>query len=60
MDEEGTEAAAVTGVIWKAVGELLPRIKLTVDRPFIFLIQNKATDSILFLGRMEFAGDAFN
>ena len=59
VDERGTEAAAVTGVIWKAVGELLPRVKLTVDRPFIFLIQDKATDSILFLGRMELAGDAF-
>ena len=58
VDEKGTEAAAVTGVQWKAIGQLLPRIKVTVDRPFIFLIQDGATDAILFLGRMELAGDA--
>ena len=60
VDEKGTEAAAVTGVQWKAIGQLLPRIKVTVDRPFIFLIQDGATDAILFLGRMELAGDARN
>ena len=52
VDEEGTEAAAATGVI--IVLESTP-IRVTVDRPFIFLIRDRATDTILFLGRMELA-----
>ena len=53
VDEEGTEAVAATGVVWEAIGELLPRIEVTIDRPFMFLIQDRATGTILFLGRME-------
>ena len=52
VDEEGTEAAAATGLIVTLVS--IPR-SVTVDRPFIFLIQDRATDTILFLGRMELA-----
>ncbi len=51
VDEEGTEAAAATAVI---VGETaLPPapVTMTIDRPFIFLIRDIATGTILFVGR---------
>jgi serpin B len=51
VDEEGTEAAAATAVI---VGETaLPPapVTMTIDRPFIFLIRDIETGTILFLGR---------
>ena len=54
VDEEGTEAAAATSVITeKVVEERSDPIKVMVDRPFIFLIRDRATESILFLGRVE-------
>ena len=51
VDEEGTEAAAATGVITEKVvsGRPDPK-KVMVDRPFIFLIRDRATDAILFVG----------
>lgn len=54
VDEEGTEAAAATGVISERVvsGRPEPK-KVVVDRPFIFLIRDRATESILFVGRVE-------
>ncbi len=52
VDEEGTEAAAATGLIVQA--QSIP-VSVSVDRPFIFLIRDRATDTILFLGRMESA-----
>jgi serpin B len=55
VDEEGTEAAAVTAVIM-AAGAGAPSeeepIELRVDRPFIFLIRDSQTDAILFMGRV--------
>jgi serpin B len=52
VDEAGTEAAAATAVI---VGETaMPGepVEVTVDRPFVFLIRDIKTDSILFVGRV--------
>ena len=49
VDEEGTEAAAASGV---GVMESEPA-SVTVDRPFIFLIRDKPTGTVLFLGRVE-------
>ena len=53
VDEEGTEAAAATAVlVFPVSGAPGPPIELTVDRPFIFLIRDKATGTILFMGRV--------
>ena len=52
VDEEGTEAAAATAVVMKMVSEPLNPVELTVDRPFIFLIREHETNSILFMGRV--------
>lgn len=51
VDEEGTEAAGATAVI---VGTtmVLPRKVFNADHPFIFVIQEKNTGNILFLGRV--------
>jgi len=53
VNEEGTEAAAATGVVMKltSAGPGLTPI-FRADHPFLFLIRDKATGSILFLGRM--------
>ncbi len=52
VDEEGTEAAAATAVIIGTTS--VPTIMNTfiVDRPFIFLIRDKETGTILFMGRI--------
>jgi serpin B len=49
VNENGTEAAAATGVVI-GVTSLPPRV--AVDRPFIFLIRDIATDTTLFVGRV--------
>ncbi len=51
VDEEGTEAAAVTDVeIALSVGLGPEPFSVTVDRPFFFAIRDNATGSLLFLG----------
>ena len=55
VDEEGTEAAAATAVLFDLLGGRPEPISVTVDRPFIFLIRDRATGAVLFLGRMELA-----
>ena len=51
VDEKGTEAAAATAV---TVGETsVPQFtELTVDRPFLFMIRDRETDAVVFLGRV--------
>ena len=51
VDEEGTEAAAVTSVDIMATGES-PMQVFTVDRPFLFAIREKSTGVILFIGEI--------
>ena len=48
VDEDGTEAAAATGVVMPT--SMPP--DLTIDRPFIFLIRDIDTGAILFVGRV--------
>jgi len=52
VNEEGTEAAAATGIIFKVESAPPPPPVFRADRPFIFLIRDRQTDSILFLGRL--------
>ena len=49
VNESGTEAAAVTLVLVKTKGQVGSFI---VDHPFIFLIRDNGSGSILFLGRI--------
>lgn len=50
VDEDGAEAAAGTGA---SVGPTSSPPEFVVDRPFLFLIHDHVTDSILFLGRVN-------
>ncbi len=55
VDEQGTEAAAATGVVMSrrvAVFQPSPPIVVTVDRPFLFAITDVGTGLPLFLGRV--------
>ena len=53
VDEEGTEAAAVTvgGMFENSVGPSSP-IPFLVNRPFAFMIKEKSTGAILFMGKI--------
>ncbi|MEO0095708.1 MAG: serpin family protein [candidate division WOR-3 bacterium] len=52
VNEEGTEAAAATGVV-VGITSVGPRIPVfRADHPFIFVIQEKNTGNILFIGRV--------
>ena len=56
VNEEGTEAAAATAVIMcgtTSVDPTIPqRIVFDADHPFMFMIQQKETGNILFMGSM--------
>ena len=52
VNEEGTEATAATAVIMSLRGIPLPPTIFRVDRPFVFLIQDNQTGTILFMGRV--------
>jgi serpin B len=50
VNEEGTEAAAVTGIsVVPASIEMNP-FEMIVDRPFLFLIEDQKTGTLLFMG----------
>lgn len=50
-NEEGTEAAAATAVVVGTTAILEPHIFIA-DHPFIFLIQQKETGAVLFMGKV--------
>jgi serpin B len=52
VDEAGTEAAAATAVIMLESAAPEPTVEVTVDRPFVFLIRDVPSGTILFLGRV--------
>jgi serpin B len=54
VNEEGTEAAAATGVAVKAVSAIPEGpVEFRADHPFVFLIRDNRTGSLLFLGRLR-------
>ncbi len=52
VDEQGTEAAAATAVIMTEMSFVMPNNVFIADHPFIFIIQEKETGNILFMGRV--------
>ncbi len=50
VNEEGTEAAAVTSVEMVMSAVPMERFRMVVDHPFFFLIQENDTGTILFAG----------
>ena len=54
VDEAGTEAAAATAVVMRLTSmppEQEP-LELRIDRPFLFLIRDRETGTVLFIGRV--------
>ena len=52
VDEAGTEAAAATAVIVGLKAMPAPPVDVKIDRPFVFLIRDIQTGTILFVGRV--------
>jgi serpin B len=52
VNEEGTEAAAATGVVISLASAVPNRVVFRADHPFVFLIRDNRSGSILFLGRL--------
>jgi serine protease inhibitor len=50
VNEEGTEAAAATGISVGATS--LPPVSFVANHPFLFVIHDNVTGSILFMGRL--------
>jgi serpin B len=54
VNEEGTEAAAATGVVMRLTSIGPAQIPVfRADHPFLFLIRDNLSGSILFIGRVE-------
>lgn len=51
VNEEGTEAAAVTSVEMKCTS-VAPSFLMRVDRPFVFVIRENHSQTILFMGKI--------
>lgn len=52
VDEAGTEAAAATAVVMSLTAAPLDPIRFDVNRPFLFVLHDVETGSILFMGRV--------
>lgn len=52
VNEEGTEAAAATGVGMRTRSMTAPPAVFRADHPFVFLIRDVATGAVLFMGRV--------
>lgn len=55
VDEHGTEAAAATAVLATTVSSITepePTVRLTVNRPFLFLIRDRQTGLAVFIGKV--------
>jgi serpin B len=52
VNEAGTEAAAATGAFLGTLGRPPAPVPFKADHPFLFLIRDRPTGSILFMGRV--------
>lgn len=52
VDEKGTEAAAATAVVMELASMPMEVPIFKADHPFVFIIRENATNSILFMGRL--------
>lgn len=50
VDEEGTEAAAVTGIIMKATSMPINQFEFIADKPFMYFIVDSQSNTVLFNG----------
>ena len=56
VDEEGTEAAAVTSIVGAVGGAVVQqRFMMRCDHPFAFVIRENKTGLILFMGEYDYA-----
>jgi serpin B len=53
VDEDGTEAAAATAVVMEVGAAPIEPIKVTFDRPFLFVIHDVESATPLFIGRVD-------
>lgn len=53
VNEEGTEAAAATGIAMGVKSMAMDFFRFRADRPFLFFIEDSGTGLILFMGRVE-------
>jgi serine protease inhibitor len=55
VNETGTEAAAVTGLVFSvtSAGDEPPTVPFYVNRPFVFAITENSTGAILFIGEVR-------
>jgi serpin B len=53
VNEEGTEAAAATGVAMGLKSIDMPAAVFRADRPFLFFIEDTKSGAVLFMGRVE-------
>jgi serpin B len=51
VSEEGTEAAAATGAVMSKTS-LVKKVEFRADHPFIYMIKDNRTGTILFMGRL--------
>ncbi|MFN2199277.1 MAG: serpin family protein [Anaerolineales bacterium] len=52
VNEQGTEAAAATGVQMKFLSSSSPSFEVRIDHPFVYLIYDRKSGTILFMGRV--------
>lgn len=52
VDEKGTEAAAATAISVGVTSAPPPPLSLTIDHPFLFLLRDRQTGLILFMGKV--------
>lgn len=50
--ENGTEAAAATGVVFKDGGIFMVDLTVSAERPFLYFLRDEPTGAIVFMGRV--------